>query len=57
MTPDRLAGRHVLMRPALRAGVENGARLSLVSFEAKVAWRRAAVERMPAHSPQFRLEA
>ena len=57
VTPDRLAGRHVLMRPALRAGVEHGARLLLVSFEAKVAWQRTAVERLPAQTPQFRLEA
>lgn len=57
VTPDRLAGRHVLIRPALCAGVEHGARLLLIRFDAAVAWQRAAIEILREQTPLFRLEA
>ena len=57
VTPDRLAGRHVLIRPALCAGVEHGARLLLIRFDAEAAWQRLAIEIMGAQTPLFRFEA
>ena len=57
VTPDHLAGRHVLRRPALRAGVKHGARLPPIRFDAAASWQRLAVEILPAQTPLFRLEA
>jgi len=45
------------LRPALRAGVEHGARLLLIRFDAAVAWQRAAIEILREQTPLFRLEA
>lgn len=55
--PDRLAGHHVLIRPALRAGVKHGARLLLIRFDAEAAWQRIAIEIIRVQTPLFRFEA
>ena len=57
VTPDLLAGRYVLKRPALRAGVEHGARLPLIRFDAEAAWQRPEVEILAEQTPLFRFEA